>query len=220
MIVTIDGPAGAGKSSVSRSLANKLEFHFLDTGAMYRAIALAVLRAEIDLNDADAIAGIAGQCQIEMDDDHIWLNGEEISGSIRTVEVTRAIHTVADNIEVRKLLVGMQRQIACDKDYVTEGRDQGTIVFPDSCCKIFLTATPLERARRRQKELTQKGMDISVEQVLRDQNERDLRDKGRAYGRLQKASDAIEIVTDGKAESEVLQDLYELVSAARDAKNC
>jgi CMP/dCMP kinase len=211
MIVTIDGPAGAGKSSVSRELAWRLGFRFLDTGAMYRAITLAALRANIGWHDSNRLVELAEQCDLVMDDEHIWLNRVDVTDDIRALEVTRAIHHIADHPEIRGLLVEKQRQIASQNDYVTEGRDQGTVAFPNAECKIFLTASPLERARRRQVELQQKGKDVGLDQILREQNDRDHRDSTRPVGRLMKADDAVEVVTDGMLPEQVLDHLERLV---------
>ena len=220
MIVTIDGPAGAGKSSVARALAKRLNFRFLDTGAMYRAVALAALRQNIDVDEFEKVAEIAGKCDLQLDDENIWLNGENVSDEIRSVDVTRSIHAVADNVKVRELLVKKQREIAGDDDFVTEGRDQGSIVFPDACCKIYLSASPKVRAERRQKQLADRGNTLSFEAVLADQNERDKRDSSRPIGRLFKTDDAIEVNTDGMSESEVIQRLSEIVAETRIAKQC
>src|SRR4051794_40492877 len=130
MIVTIDGPAGAGKSSISRRLAERLGFAFLDTGAMYRAVALAALRRRLGPNDAEAIARLAGELTIEFDGIHTRLNGEDVSTAIRTSDVSAAVHLAADNVAVRRQLVELQRRMAEGRNIVAEGRDQGTVAFP------------------------------------------------------------------------------------------
>src|SRR5688572_29920283 len=157
MIVTIDGPAGAGKSSISRRLAERLSFAFLDTGAMYRAVALAALRRGLGESDSEAIAKLADESTIDFDGMRTLLNGEDISAAIRTSEVSAAVYLAADNVAVRRRLVDLQRQIAAGRDIVTEGRDQGTVAFPNAECKIFLTASREERARRRYEELINRG---------------------------------------------------------------
>src|SRR5438094_5511475 len=147
MIVAIDGPAGAGKSTISRRLAERLNFAFLDTGAMYRAVALAALRRGFGPSDADAIASLANELRIDFDGVHTLLNGEDVSAAIRTTEVSAAVHLAADNVAVRRRLVKLQREIAAGRDLVTEGRDQGTVAFPIAECKIFVSDGREARAR-------------------------------------------------------------------------
>src|SRR6478609_7498376 len=138
MIVTIDGPAGAGKSSAAKALAQRLGFEFLDTGAMYRSVALAALRAGVDLADPAATAALVADLRIEMSPGHVLLDDEDVSAAIRTQEVTAATGSPA----VRRRLAELQRGIAAGRDMVCEGRDQGTVVFPDAVCKFFLVANP------------------------------------------------------------------------------
>lgn len=215
MIVTIDGPAGAGKSSIARRLAERLGFQFLDTGAMYRAVALAALRRGFGPSDGDKIAELASQITIEMRHERTLLNGEDVSAAIRTSEVSAAVYLAADNIAVRKRLVELQRQIADDRDTVTEGRDQGTVAFPHAECKIFLTASPQERARRRYEELISRGEQASFDDVLAQQQDRDRRDAARPVGALLKAVDAIEVVTDGMTPEQVVDRLEGIVREQR-----
>jgi cytidylate kinase len=211
MIVTIDGPAGAGKSSIARKLAERLGFQFLDTGAMYRAVALAALRAGLGDGDAGKIARLAGELSLEMVHERTLLNGEDVSAAIRTPEVSAAVYLAADNVAVRQRLVELQRQIAGSRDTVTEGRDQGTVAFPQAECKIFLTASPLERARRRHAELAERGERITLEEVLAQQADRDRRDAARPVGALLKAADAVEVWTDGLSPDEVVDRLEAIV---------
>lgn len=211
MIVTIDGPAGAGKSSVSRELARRLGFRFLDTGAMYRAVALAALEQQVDWNDVAEVEAIAQAVQLEIGDDRILLDGRDVSQQIRTPEVTAAIHHVADNPTVRGILVDLQRRLGSLCDTVTEGRDQGTVAFPHAQCKIFLTASPEERARRRVEDLARRGVSATYEEVLSQQTERDRRDSTRAVGRLMQTDDMVELVTDGLTPEEVIDRLEEIV---------
>src|SRR6056297_1401961 len=157
MIVTIDGPAGAGKSSIAREVARQLRFEFLDTGALYRAVTLGAIRAGIDLHDVDALAQFASQIDLQWQQDQIWLGGQNVSDQIRSPEVTAGIRFVADVVKIRQQLSVLQRRIAQGRDIVTEGRDQGTEVFPNADCKIFLTASPRERARRRLQQLETQG---------------------------------------------------------------
>ena len=211
MIVAIDGPAGAGKSSVARALAKRLGFQFLDTGAMYRAVAYEGLRREIDWLDDEALIELSQTIKIDFRDDRVLIDGVDATDEIRTVKVASHVHFPADNPEVRAILVDLQRQFARGRNTVTEGRDQGTIAFPHAQCKIFLTASPEERARRRWAELTARGEPLTFDDVLRMQNARDLRDATREVGRLERAADAIEFYTDGLTTEEVVDQLESLV---------
>ncbi len=211
MIIAIDGPAGAGKSSISKRLAQELSFNFLDTGAMYRVVTLACLRAEIDLSNETAIAACAAACSIQLDAEKVYLNGENVSDLIRTPEISRSIRAIADNQGVRQQLVRQQREIVGQRDFVTEGRDQGTVAFPNADCKIFLTASPIERASRRQAQLAMAGIHMELEAILADQDQRDAEDTTRVHGNLAVASDAIYVHTDGMQEDEVVQRLVEIV---------
>lgn len=213
MIVTIDGPAGAGKSSVSRALAQRLGFAFLDTGAMYRTVALAALRQNLGWDDPAALAALARRLNIEVRDDRTFLDGQDVSGEIRSHAVTSATHYAANNAAVRAHLVELQRQVAGRLDIVTEGRDQGSVVFPHAECKIFLDASPRERARRRQADLAARGEKLSLEEVLADQNRRDESDAGREVGPLVAADDAVHVNTDGLSPEEVVDRLEALVRA-------
>jgi cytidylate kinase len=211
MIVTIDGPAGAGKSSAARALAERLGFRFLDTGAMYRAVAYAAILRRLDWNDPAALANLAEQLQIEMEDDRVLLDGADVSAEIRTVAVTEATKYAADNPAVRAHLVKLQQAFGRGRNIVTEGRDQGTVVFPAAECKIYLTATPAERARRRLQELQSQGQAADFESVLASQTERDARDATREVGAMYQAADAIELLTDGLNPTEVVDRMEALV---------
>ncbi len=211
MVVTIDGPAGAGKSSVSRELARRLGFRFLDTGAMYRAVALAALERGSDLTESAEVEALANAISIEVTDDQILLDGRDVSQAIRTPQVTAAIHHVADNGVVRGILVDLQRRLGGMRDTVTEGRDQGTVAFPHAQCKIFLTASPEERARRRVQDLAARGVAASYEEILAAQNERDRRDSSRAVGRMVQTDEMTELITDGLTPLQVVERLEEIV---------
>ena len=211
MIVTIDGPAGAGKSSIAHQVADRLQFEFLDTGAMYRAVTLGIIRAGIDLKATEQLADYADTVTLRWEDQKIYLNDEDVSVEIRSPEVTKAIRFVADIPSVRTKLSELQRGIADDRDIVTEGRDQGTEVFPMAECKIFLTASPEERARRRQQQLADVGKHLSVDEILTAQNQRDLEDRMRDVGRLRAATDAVVVSSDGMTPDEVLQQVLEIV---------
>ncbi|MEX0611043.1 MAG: (d)CMP kinase [Pirellulales bacterium] len=211
MIVTIDGPAGAGKSCAARGLARRLGFRFLDTGAMYRAVTLAARERGLDLADSEQLADLVGELGVELADNRVLLNGRDVTDSIRKFEIAAATHYAADNPAVRAQLVQWQRAAAAGDDVVTEGRDQGTVVFPRAECKIFLTAAEEERARRRHADLLARGEDIPFEDVLTNQRLRDYRDATRSVGALRKADDAIEVSTDGMSPDEVVDRLEEIV---------
>lgn len=213
MIVTIDGPAGAGKSSCAKGLAARLGFRFLDTGAMYRAVALAALQAGVP-PDSDQVGTLVQQTEIRFVDDRVLLNGQDVSTRIRESDVTAATQFVADNPAVRERLVDLQRRVALDGNVVTEGRDQGTVAFPDAECKIYLTASAEERARRRTQQMADRGMPADYATILSEQNQRDDHDRSRAVGSLSKAADAIEVTTDGLSELEVIDQLEAVVRRA------
>lgn len=211
MIVAIDGPAGAGKSSAARALARRLGFRFLDTGAMYRAVALAALRRGHDWSQPDALADLARQLRIDVGEQRVLVDGEDVTQEIRTSAVTSLTHYAANNAAVRERLVVLQREAAGSDNVVAEGRDQGTVAFPHAECKIFLTATPAERARRRLRDLEQHGERATFEEVLAQQNLRDERDATREVGPLKPAADAIHVITDGLAPEQVVDRLEAIV---------
>ena len=211
MIITIDGPAGAGKSTVARELAKRLGYRFLDTGAMYRAVAWAALQNQIDLDNEVAIGKLIEAISLEVGEGWIRVNDADVTEAIRSTDVTAAVRHVADNPTVRTYLSAEQQRLAGDGDIVTEGRDQGTFVFPQAEHKIFLTATPEERARRRQEQLQRHGSAPTLSEILDQQNQRDYQDAHRPVGRLVKADDAIEIISDGMEIDQVLDRIVELL---------
>jgi CMP/dCMP kinase len=211
MIITIDGPAGAGKSTVARALARRLGFRFLDTGAMYRAVALAALRRGLDWDAPDDLARLARKLDIRILGERILLDGDDVTEAVRTSEVTAVTRYAADNPQVREFLVDLQRKLAGNDDVVTEGRDQGTIAFPRAECKIFLTAGPAERARRRLLDLQSRGEPVTLQQVLAAQERRDRQDATRAVGPLTPAPDAVAVCTDGLSLDQVVAKLQSLI---------
>lgn len=214
MIVTIDGPAGAGKSSVARALAKRLGFDFLDTGAMYRAVAWAAIDSGVDIEDAMAVVEVAKRIKIEFQDDTLFVDGRDVSQEIRSTQITDNVRFAAGNEDVRTLLVEQQRRIGTEaNNLVTEGRDQGTVVFPQAECKIFLTATAEERARRRYRQLISKGVEVTFADVFDSQNRRDAGDQSRDVAPLAKAPDAIEVYSDHMTLDQVLTHLQWLVES-------
>jgi cytidylate kinase len=199
MVIAIDGPAGAGKSTVARGVAHALGFTYLDSGAMYRCVALAALRAGADLGDAGQVGELARGMQIELADGRVLLDGDDVTDAIRSPEVSAAASRVSVHPEVRDAMVARQRALIDAGDYVAEGRDIGTVVSPDAPLKIFLTATGEERARRR---AAASGEDVDA--VLAAQSARDSRDREREHGALRPATDSIELDTTGLAVDEVV----------------
>jgi CMP/dCMP kinase len=191
MIIAIDGPAGAGKSTVAKLLAKRLGFEFLDTGAMYRAVTVAALRAGIDLHDQNDLARLVESLRIELPGERVLLGGEDVTAEIRAPQVTAASGPIASSRVVRERLVEWQRRIALGRDMVCEGRDQGTIVFPQAECKFFLSADPKERARRRLRELQARGEKTTFNEVLATQEARDARDAARDIAPMVPAADAV-----------------------------
>jgi len=216
LVVTIDGPAASGKSTIARLLAEKLGASFLDTGAMYRAVTLAAIRAGVDMSDEEKLLGV-----LETSEFHfavkegkmaVCIDGVDVTEQIRQPEVTAKARHIASQARLREKLVEMQRQFAStEKKIVTEGRDQGTVAFADADVKFFLTADVKERARRRQAELRSKGSSESLEQIQRAMEERDKSDEDRAVGPLRPARDAIVIDTTDLSKDEVLESLLRCV---------
>lgn len=193
--VAIDGPVGAGKSTVARECAKRLGFVYCDTGALYRAVGLYCVRNGIDPKDPRETAGVLDGIKVEISlvdgVQHVYLNGEDVSEDIRLPEISMAASAVSAVAEVRRALLGIQRDIAAKNNVVMDGRDIGTVVLPDADVKIFLTAKPEIRAERRYKELKVKGVETTFEEVLSDLNERDYNDSHRAEAPLKQAEDAV-----------------------------
>ncbi|RLS76716.1 MAG: (d)CMP kinase [Planctomycetota bacterium] len=215
MIVTLDGPAGAGKSSAARALAARLGWWYMDTGAMYRAVALAALDRGVPLTDGGLLATLAESLTIEFRDGRVLVDGHDVSETIRTEWVTVATRPVADEPRVREVMKHLQRRLAAGRDVVTEGRDQGSVVFPGADLKVYLTACAEERARRRHREELARGSTASLADVLAAQNRRDDGDRGRPVGAMRPADDAVLLETDGLSPEEVLDRLVLLVAEHR-----
>ena len=213
MVVAIDGPAGAGKSSVTRKLAQRIGFRFLDTGAMYRAITWAAIDRGVELNDAEAMAVLSRDVEIQFDGDRVLLDQRDVSELVRSPDVTRNVVFAADSKGVRDRLTELQRAIAATGSFVCEGRDQGTVAFPDAFCKIFLTASPQFRAKRRVEQMLANGQYVDFDQVMADQTLRDKQDREREYGALKKADDAIVVDTDDKTIEEVVDEVEKIVKS-------
>jgi cytidylate kinase len=194
-VITIDGPSGSGKGTISRAVARALGWHFLDSGALYRAVGVAAVRSGADLADEQALARLALDADIRFEDridsePHVWLGNEDISSDIRTEEAGQAASRVAAQPAVRAALLAKQRAFQIDPGLVADGRDMGTIVFPEAELKVFLTASAAERARRRHKQLSEKGITAILPALLREIEERDLRDRTRSVAPLVPAHDA------------------------------
>ena len=205
LVIAVDGPAGAGKSTIAKIVADKLNINYIDTGAMYRAITYKVLQNDIDVNNDDQIIEIAKNSDIDFKDNNIYLDGKILKEEIRTPEVSNNVSNIAQIKEVRYLMVDVQREIGNKSSVILDGRDIGSYVFPKADYKFFLVASPEERGERRYKELIKKGYDTSLEEVIKDVIRRDEIDSNREFAPLVKASDAIEIDTTGKSIDEVVE---------------
>lgn len=215
MIVTIDGPAGTGKSTTARRLSETLGFHFLDTGAMYRIVALRCLETGSHPEDEEATGRLACSAVITFGEGRTYVDGRDVSAAIRTPEVSQAASLVARHPAVRSAMVEQQRQFAAGRNIVTEGRDQGTIVFPSAEFKFYLTADPVERARRRFEELRAQGQPVSLDELLAQQEVRDERDQTRSVAPMRAADDAITVDTTGLTIEQVLDRMCGLIQGRR-----
>jgi cytidylate kinase len=189
-VIAIDGPSASGKGTVARRVAQQLGFHYLDSGALYRLVALAALKAQVGLDDEAALARLAGAIEARFDADTIFLDQEDVTDAIRSEQVGASASRAATLPAVRQALLTRQRAFRQPPGLVAEGRDMGSVVFPDAALKIYLTADAAERARRRYKQLIEKGMDANITTLLQDIRQRDGRDSARAVAPLQKSGDA------------------------------
>ncbi|MCF2611584.1 (d)CMP kinase [Fusobacterium perfoetens] len=217
-IVAIDGPAGSGKSTVAKILAKKYAMTYLDTGAMYRMCALYFIENEISIDKKKNIEENLPLINIDIEKDKFFLNGKDVSLEIRTPKVTGMVSYVAKIKEIREKMVELQRKISEGKDVILDGRDIGTVVFPNADLKIFLVASPEERAKRRMKDYEEKGIHEDYEKVLASILERDFIDSTRKEGPLKKASDAVEISTDGDTIDETVAKLGVFIGVAKEKK--
>ena len=217
--IGIDGPVGAGKSTVADAVAQRLGILHLDTGAMYRALGLTALRRKIDIQDEKAVVDLCDSVHIsvshEADGQHTYADGEDVTGLIRTPEVGMAASTVSRYAEVRKAMVRLQQQLAAKTDMLLDGRDICTTVLPKATAKIFLTATAEERARRRWLELQQKGLPDTYEEVLKALKERDHQDMNRAVEPLRQAEDAVLVDSTDLDFDQVVERILEIVEEKR-----
>lgn len=216
--VAIDGPAGAGKSTIARAAAKALGYIYVDTGALYRAVGVYVLRQGKNTKDPDAVAALLPEISVELkflgDVQHVFLNGEDVSTEIRTPEASMAASAVSAVPAVRQFLFDLQRDIAKKNACIMDGRDIGTVVLPEAQVKIFLTASPEARAMRRYKELREKGAEDTYEQVLDDLNRRDYEDSHRAIAPLKPAADSILVDTTSLTLEGAVQKVIDTIKEA------
>lgn len=215
-VVTIDGPAGAGKSTVAKALARRLKFSYLDTGAMYRAAALKALHLKVNLEDEAALASVAKAITIDFQEDphkglRVILDGEDVSEEIRTIEVTNNTFYMARAPKVREIMVDLQRKIGSRRDVVIEGRDVGTVVFPKAKYKFYLDADFEERARRRIKELEDKGQAVEAQKLKQELEERDRKDFSRKVGPLKRADDAVFLDSTHLSIEDTVEKMLEII---------
>jgi len=213
LVIAIDGPAGSGKSTVANGVARALGLRRLDTGAMYRALTLKAIRKEVGPEDGPALAELARHTRFSYRDSQIVLDGQLVGDTIRQPEVSRAVSTVAAHPAVREELVKRQREMIGIGGVVVEGRDIGTVVCPEADLKVFLTASPDERARRRHQELSDAGVEVDYASLKREQTRRDSLDSNREASPLVPAKDAVTVDSTGKTAEEVVQEIVGLVNA-------
>lgn len=219
-LIALDGPSGVGKSTTAKRLAAALGWDYMDTGAMYRSVTLAIQRAGVPLRDSDKVGKVLALLKYEQRGTSYFLNGEDISEEIRSLEVTKNVSAVSANIRVREALVDLQRNLGQRGNWIVDGRDIGTVVFPKAICKIFLVASPEARAGRRLLELQAKGLSTTFEDVLADQARRDHLDSTRETSPLCKAEDAIELDSSNLSQEEVVEKIIHIYKRQSGGGNC
>lgn len=214
-VITIDGPTASGKGTVAHKVADALGFHLLDSGALYRLVALASDRADVDIGDVDTLAKIALRLDVKFGPDRVWLEGEEVSQLIRQEAIGNRASALAVHQSVRDALTALQRGFRKLPGLVADGRDMGTVIFPEARLKVFLTASVEARARRRYKQLIDKGISANIEDLLRDLEARDARDRSRAAAPLRPAEDAQRLDTSEMTVDEAVAQVLEWFAAVR-----
>ena len=206
-VIAIDGPAGAGKSTIAKKLSDIIGYTYIDSGAMYRAVTLKVLRENVPLNNTEMMIAVAEKTVIDFKNNSIFLDGEAVNNEIREESINKSVSIIAAISEIRKLMVNLQRKISKNKNVVMDGRDVGTVIFPEADIKFYITATVDERADRRYKEFIQKGCAVDIQDIKSQIEKRDHIDSTRADSPLKAASNAIMIDTTGKSIEEVLEEV-------------
>ena len=210
-VVAIDGPAGSGKGTVAKILASKCNLMYIDTGAMYRAIAYLTLQNNIDIKNEEKIVELAKNAEIDFKDEKIYLNGIDVSKEIRTMEVTNIVSPISSIVKLREILVDLQRKIAGNNDVIMEGRDITTVVFPNADYKFYLDASLDERANRRYKENKEKGMDVTLESIKKSIEKRDYNDMHKEVGSLTRTEDSIYIDSTNLTIEEVVEKIKQII---------
>lgn len=215
LIIAIDGPAGAGKSTISKLVSKRLDINYLDTGAMYRAITYKCIEEGININNEEEVIKICESSDVDFRNNQIYLDGKNVDIEIRRQEVSSKVSNVAKIKKVRELLVARQREIASESDAILDGRDVGTCIFPDARYKFFLSASAQERGRRRYEELKSKGEDVDLDNIIEDIKKRDKIDSTREVSPLIKAEDAIEIDSTSMSINEVVDYIIDAVESEK-----
>ena len=212
-VVAIDGPAGSGKGTVAKILAQECNLTYIDTGAMYRAIAYSALQNNIDITDEEKIVELAKSSKIEFIDGKTYLNSDDVSKEIRTMEVTRIVSFVSSIVRVRELMVELQRKMAKDNNVIMEGRDITTVVLPNANYKFYLDASLEERANRRYKENIEKGMNVTIEEIKENISKRDYNDMHKEVGSLVRTDEQIYIDTTNMSIEEVVNKIVNIIGS-------